>query len=130
MRNRVILMALGPTLPWLAWTVGKGAWLIRAGPRPGITMRLELIGLAVYSGYCLLFAVYMTRWRSRIRRQIVAAGGRVCFRCGYGLTGLDNNGICPECGEAFVLAALRERWVASGLCRREDYPLSEPKLPA
>lgn len=38
----------------------------------------------------------------RLRRSLRRAGGRICLRCGYDLSGQDEEtGICPECGRRY-----------------------------
>jgi len=58
-----------------------------------------------------LFATrWFARWSRRLREQALAADGRVCWECGYALTGLADRGECPECGTAYEAEALRRRW--------------------
>jgi hypothetical protein len=35
----------------------------------------------------------------------------VCLHCGYPLEGLDEEGICPECGRAYYVSSTKELWM-------------------
>ncbi|MCW5766658.1 MAG: hypothetical protein KIT68_11865 [Phycisphaeraceae bacterium] len=49
--------------------------------------------------------------RRRLARACVAAGHLLCTRCFHPLAGLDSPGRCPECGEPYRHAELRETWL-------------------
>jgi hypothetical protein len=46
----------------------------------------------------------------RMNRRVRAAGGRACWTCCYILTGLPDDGTCPECGSHYRLEDLKTRW--------------------
>ncbi len=47
----------------------------------------------------------------RVTRSAKEMGGKICWRCGYNLKGLADEGTCPECGDRYALAELRRRWM-------------------
>ena len=50
-------------------------------------------------------------WRTRrIRRAIVASGGRLCTHCAYDVSKLPDPGTCPECGKRFEFAVDKQAW--------------------
>lgn len=56
--------------------------------------------------------------RIRFRRARVAwvrSNGRLCVHCAHDLTGLGERGLCPECGQPFVVHDDRKRWQAAGM---------------
>ena len=117
MRNRLLLIALLPGLSGLVWQIAWfGPWL-----RPkGIGWPPQLAVIGGYFVLMVIFVLLARRWKRRVRRRLVGTGCRVCFGCGYDLSGLPDDGACPECGEAYLLWALRERWFGSGLCTRAE----------
>lgn len=46
----------------------------------------------------------------RFARQIIQAGGESCPNCTCSLAGLPDENECPECGEHYQIAAVRESW--------------------
>lgn len=53
-----------------------------------------------------VFGVAVLRFLRRLR----ACGGRLCPACGYALVGLDEDGVCPECGTKYTARQLRYTW--------------------
>jgi hypothetical protein len=58
-------------------------------------------------GVLLLFAI-------RRSRRIKRCEFKVCYACGYDLRGLDESGVCPECGRAYEIASLIRKWKGEG----------------
>lgn len=52
----------------------------------------------------------------KAKKRAKAAGGKVCWECGYSLEGIDgagaDGGVCPECGKAYEIRELRRLWWA------------------
>lgn len=63
---------------------------------------------------CAVFSALFAVWMSRHYRRALDADGRICWHCGYALAGLADQGACPECGNPYTLAQLRERWLTPG----------------
>jgi hypothetical protein len=71
------------------------------------------------------FGLFVPLWwlmlaERRIRRRLRENDYRLCPKCGHSLLGLEESGQCPECGRAFVVAAVRETWAGTGLARRAE----------
>lgn len=45
-----------------------------------------------------------------ILRRLTDAKFRLCLTCGYQLTGLPPIGVCPECGESYVIEYVQSCW--------------------
>ncbi len=45
-----------------------------------------------------------------MRRRIAAAGYRLCLRCHYPLDPNEEQGRCPECGDAYDLSDVERKW--------------------
>jgi len=64
----------------------------------------------------MLVGFLLARWYIRsVRRRVAAAEGRLCTHCCYDLSALAEQGVCPECGIAYSMAALRQAWTESKL---------------
>ena len=124
MRHRLRVFGIVAALGWLGFLIAMVTLSVRPSP-----WRLIFMGSALMAAL-LPYARFIARRRCRVRLRLIAARGRMCFRCGYDLCGLGDAGACPECGEAFVLEALRERWAASRLCTRSDLGATQEHGPA
>jgi len=98
-----------------------------------ILQRFDLVGGPWFAAGCMagaagFVALGLERVREsrRERRRLIAARYRVCFRCGYDLSALAEDGVCPECGEVYLGAALRERWAGAGFVSRAGQRASPP----
>ena len=121
MRTRLLLLPLAPPILFFGWVLGSAFGLFKFQP----SLYLPAILVASVAGP--LSIVWSTHWKLRFARRLVEARGRVCFRCGYDLAGLGDAGQCPECGVPYLVESLREQWVASGLCAREQLlPPTDP----
>lgn len=43
-----------------------------------------------------------------VRNVVTSRRGPFCIHCGYSLEGLDDHGLCPECGRPFIFAVIDE----------------------
>lgn len=50
------------------------------------------------------------RWLRGICRQLRKNQCRFCVECGYNLADSPDSGNCPECGVAYEIEAVREKW--------------------
>lgn len=50
---------------------------------------------------------------ARLRRAFKAAGGSLCTNCAHSVSGLGDQGHCPECGHWFNIEVDRIAWRAS-----------------
>lgn len=64
-----------------------------------------------------LLVVVLLRRVLPVRRLIIEQRGLVCPRCLFPLNGLDETGVCPECGRPYDFGALRRYW-SKGVGRR------------
>jgi len=73
---------------------------------PGSSLRqwLGLTGILGLVGLVQLF------WIIPVRKIVKNNHGEVCGNCLFILTGLDQEGICPECGEHYTIAQTRAGW--------------------
>lgn len=60
----------------------------------------------------VLLMLLCSRWPKRqFARYILQHDGRVCYDCGYLLSGLPDEHTCPECGKPYTVQQLRHRWM-------------------
>lgn len=77
---------------------------------------------ALFSGGWLIFFVAAMRLSERrIQSLIRDMGGEVCWQCWYPLRGVSPH-TCPECGEPFLPAELRERWALANFGYEPERP--------
>src|SRR5712672_1475408 len=74
-RNRLILLALGPSLIWFAFQIVQITALVRISPRATIAVSVAYIIVIIP------YTILVVRWRRHIRRRLIACRGRLCFRC-------------------------------------------------
>jgi hypothetical protein len=48
--------------------------------------------------------------RKELKARIAQTGGHMCLACDYDLRELDDNGVCPECGEMFSHSMCMDTW--------------------
>lgn len=94
----------------VAWLVAvllvtASASLFFPGRRALLT---QIADWMLYTGcaFSLIVGLAMVRRGRALRRSDY----RLCPRCGYDLTGLDDTGQCPECGRAYVTAEVQRFW--------------------
>src|SRR5258708_23381839 len=63
------------------------------------------LGILMLVGQAVVFVRFV-----RLRRRLRAASGRLCPRCGYDLSGLDDAGFCPGCGRGVDLQRGIAKW--------------------
>jgi predicted RNA-binding Zn-ribbon protein involved in translation (DUF1610 family) len=89
-------------LAWYGW--GAGNARIAAAPiRP--SWFPPIVAVAV-----LTMEVLKRSLRRRYRRFVVTRNGSACTNCGYDLTGLPAEHLCPECGERYNIQHVRQQW--------------------
>lgn len=85
---------------------------------PWVWTQLRLLGInpnwrhaiwAIYAPGLTLLLVWFSR-ADRATKRRVLGGDLPCWNCGYDLRATDSPGKCPECGQDFESAALREKW--------------------
>jgi RNA polymerase subunit RPABC4/transcription elongation factor Spt4 len=91
-------------------------WVI-VGARDGLGVVYATLGRAgtllgsLVTMVCIVVGVLLhSRGRSRLCRRLQESDGRLCPRCHYNLTGLTDEGHCPECGEPYSPDRLAEAW--------------------
>jgi hypothetical protein len=106
MRRKLILIALAPATGMLVTQA-----VAMAGPR---RVSWIIAALLLYFVYVAIFIVFVRRATARWRKRLADADFRLCFRCGYDISALAPDGVCPECGEAYIGESLRIRWRGAG----------------
>ncbi len=108
-RRRAWAISLGSMALCLALVAAdwRGLWRSLPGPLP---MMLRVAPMVVGIGTVPVFIFWTRRLSARARRE----QGRVCWECGYVLTGLGDAGDCPECGTRYDVANLRRQWQVGG----------------
>ncbi len=76
-------------------------------PGAGGLPRVWAIAPAVQNGLELLFGLYLFYGGRGLVDRILPSNRPYCAECGYELTGLPLDGICPECGQPFRRPAPR-----------------------
>ncbi|MEM8834494.1 MAG: hypothetical protein AAGD00_01615 [Planctomycetota bacterium] len=66
------------------------------------------------AAFCTLTLIGLTQlaratWRLRVEQEAVRHGLHGCTKCGYELSGLNDIGMCPECGTPFNKVEVRHR---------------------
>ena len=79
-----------------------GAW----SGTPRLTW-LSLVVQSALAGAGLGICIVKSR---RIVRAVRVAGGRLCLRCGFDVSGLPTEGVCPECGVAYSHGESIRKW--------------------
>ncbi len=89
--------AVGLVPRWISRTSPSMRWCFVVAP-------LALVGVAI-GGQVMSHVA-----RRRSVRQLRAMDFRLCLKCRYPLSGLDDAGACPECGERFDREGLVNGW--------------------
>jgi hypothetical protein len=93
----MLLGAAGYVSQWLKSAPGLRSWI--AGGVPGGLFCLVIAGMMLHDA-----------GRRRSIRLLRAVDGCRCLRCRYALSGLGDEGNCPECGAPFQRASLWQGW--------------------
>jgi len=83
-------------LPYGVYVVAKG--------------RHALVFVLILGGLTLLAQAIVVVRFVMLRRRLRQSSGSLCLRCGYDLRGLDDPGLCPECGREFQLQRDSATW--------------------
>lgn len=95
------ILVLAQNLPWAA--VGCGSVALRrllpgVGPSSWFLFDLNYILIHTFGVVLGLYLFFGGRW---IVNRAIPSNRPYCHECGYELTGLPTEGLCPECGTAF-----------------------------
>lgn len=99
------------TRVWIAALAYAGGMLLTMAPDVyfgGVWPAQVSVGLLAAIAAAVCF--FLIRSFRRVRARLAAAGGLLCWRCGFDLTGTPSPGRCPECGDQFEVASTRARW--------------------
>ncbi len=116
---------------WHASDAARFAIIVLAAPIPVAETIFALFGMsvsalvgvalvsliiAILTAIATVVAMAGTIPVLRKRHAMEAVEFRVCPRCGFSLSGLPKDGICPECGTPFSQERLTQYW-------KRRYPL-------
>lgn len=87
--------------------VGTVVFLLVRGSLP-VGVHVALILVPVLASLPVTFG--FVKWSKAIGLRAFETGGRLCWSCGYVLTGLADEGACPECGNWYSLEDLKAKW--------------------
>lgn len=111
----------GESLARMDWGIPIGfllAWLIMSAVRGEFNWtRLFDIVILIVIVMAIVRPLARARYRKASRRLLVPAGGFVCLKCHYPLTGQPDEGECPECGMPYIRYHTVRTW-------REHSPIS------
>lgn len=97
----LLLVLIATQLGFMALALAIG-WRSIMGDIMNLLPVLVLVGNPYFIG---------GRVKVRFARELFEHEGRMCLDCGYLLEGLPDEHTCPECGEAYEIAALRAAWL-------------------
>lgn len=95
--------------PWIVWSsvICVWAWIMTVTLVPRASQSYFLLALAIISFAGPFVFIFQ---RHRAKRLLLKHDFRVCNTCRYILTGLPDEGACPECGQKYERAELRGLW--------------------
>lgn len=94
----LVLAACMVILGWSLWATGQAG-------QPGLKLTVMVVAMLNW-----LLLVWRTKRLQRLDRKVKGANGAVCLNCHYELAGGEGTGVCPECGEPYDMAVVRELW--------------------
>ena len=107
---------LRQTIPIIAGASVVVGVLILAITQPGTDFRLDLslplhwVGASLALAGALTIGLSVWLGEDRARAVLKRHNYALCTRCNYDLGAVPSPGRCPECGRAFEIEEVRERW--------------------
>ncbi len=94
---------------------GLVLWVIYADPKYA-----RLLILMVLANVVTFLQIYQLR---RVRNLFLVHRGKICGNCLFPLEGLDDEGVCPECGHSYEIEKTIQGWQQDLNVRdpREDF---------
>lgn len=106
---RWVAIVLG-SIPFVALAM---YWLFQNRNAFAPPIQGALVGVTPFIPLFVAMGMTIPRMR-RIKREFETSGGRCCTHCAHDLSGLGDQGKCPECGGDFDCEIDREAWRAAG----------------
>lgn len=95
----------------IAWLLWLAILLFGSNARVASTIGLALLSMFMLTPVTWAMVLFARSRAKRVLSEVHRRGFRVCTNCGYNLHGLGDRGVCPECGEQWILSGLRGEWM-------------------